>query len=130
MIRRPPRSTRTYTLFPYTTLFRSVRLCAEDPAQNYLPQTGPVLRWREPCGSGVRIDTYLCEGQVVSPFYDSMQAKLIAWGEDREIARTRLLTALQETVLLGVDSNKDRSEEHTSELQSLMHNSYAVLPLQ
>src|SRR3546814_2955468 len=54
MIRRPPRSTRTYTLFPYTTLFRSVRLCAEDPAQNYLPQTGPVLRWREPCGSGVR----------------------------------------------------------------------------
>lgn len=84
-----------------------VRLCAEDPSQNYLPQTGPVLRWREPCGSGVRVDTYLCEGQSVSPFYDSMQAKLIAWGEDREIARTRLLAALQETTLLGVASNKD-----------------------
>src|SRR3546814_16904473 len=42
-----------------------VRLCAEDPAQNYLPQTGPVLRCREPFGSGVRIDTSLCEGQVV-----------------------------------------------------------------
>src|SRR3546814_10881117 len=67
-----------------------VRLCAEDPAQNYLPQTGPVLRWREPCGSGVRIDTDLCEGQVVIPLYDSMQAKLIAWGEDREIARPRI----------------------------------------
>lgn len=84
-----------------------VRLCAEEPSQNYLPQTGPVLRWRAPSGSGVRVDTYLCEGQDVSPFYDSMQAKLIAWGEDREIARMRLLAALQETTLLGVASNKD-----------------------
>src|SRR3546814_16550096 len=45
-----------------------VRLCAEDPAQNYLPQTGPVLRWREPCGSGVRIEdrTGGVEGRRVS----------------------------------------------------------------
>jgi geranyl-CoA carboxylase alpha subunit len=84
-----------------------VRLCAEDPRQNYLPQTGTVLSWCEPTGSGVRVDTYLRDGQVVSPFYDSMQAKVIAWGEDRETARTRLLKALGETSLLGVISNRD-----------------------
>ncbi|MES1146778.1 MAG: biotin carboxylase N-terminal domain-containing protein, partial [Solimonas sp.] len=67
-----------------------VRLCAEDPQQNYLPQTGTVLSWREPTGSGVRVDTYLRDGWSISPFYDSMQAKIIAWGEDRETARTRL----------------------------------------
>ncbi|HZP14079.1 MAG TPA: acetyl-CoA carboxylase biotin carboxylase subunit [Nevskiaceae bacterium] len=84
-----------------------VRLCAEDPQQNYLPQTGTVLSWREPSGAGVRVDTYLRDGWVISPFYDSMQAKVIAWGEDRETARTRLLKALDDTSLLGVISNRD-----------------------
>ena len=84
-----------------------VRLCAEDPQQNYLPQTGKVLSWRAPHGTGIRVDTYLRNGQVISPFYDSMQAKIIAWGEDRETARQRLLKALQETTLLGVVNNKD-----------------------
>ena len=82
-----------------------VRLCAEDPAQNYLPQTGKVLRWRAP--EGVRTDTYLRDGVEISPFYDSMQAKVIAWGEDREVARTRLIHALDDTLLLGVTSNRD-----------------------
>ncbi len=84
-----------------------VRLCAEDPRQNYLPQTGPVLRWRAPAGEGVRVDTYLEDGRSISPYYDSMQAKIIAWGEDRETARTRLLKALDQTELLGVVSNRD-----------------------
>ncbi|AXQ29620.1 acetyl-CoA carboxylase biotin carboxylase subunit [Solimonas sp. K1W22B-7] len=84
-----------------------VRLCAEDPQQNYLPQTGRVLSWRAPQGSGVRVDTYLRDGQVISPFYDSMQAKIIAWGEDRETARQRLLKALRDTTLLGVVNNRD-----------------------
>jgi geranyl-CoA carboxylase alpha subunit len=98
-----------------------VRLCAEDPAQNYLPQTGRVLRWRAPLptewgevgargapGEGpVRCDTYLRDGVEISPFYDSMQAKVIAWGEDREVARTRLIHALDDTLLLGVASNRD-----------------------
>jgi len=84
-----------------------VRLCAEDPQQNYLPQTGKVLSWRAPQGEGIRVDTYLRSGDVISPFYDSMQAKIIAWGEDRETARQRLLKALQETTLLGVLSNRD-----------------------
>ncbi|GAC1629869.1 MAG: geranyl-CoA carboxylase subunit apha [Nevskia sp.] len=84
-----------------------VRLCAEDPRQNYLPQTGDVLQWTAPAGEGIRVDTYLESGKRISPFYDSMQAKIIAWGEDRETARTRLLKALADTRLLGVVSNQD-----------------------
>nr|WP_273454019.1 biotin carboxylase N-terminal domain-containing protein [Nevskia ramosa] len=84
-----------------------VRLCSEDPRQNYLPQTGPVLLWDAPAGDGLRIDSYLETGRAISPYYDSMQAKLIAWGEDRETARTRLLKLVRDTALLGVRSNKD-----------------------
>ncbi len=84
-----------------------VRLCAEDPQDNYMPQTGPVLAWKAPTGEGVRVDSYLRSGSAISPFYDSMQAKIIAWGEDRETARQRLLKALEETIFLGVISNKD-----------------------
>ena len=84
-----------------------VRLCAEDPLADDLPQTGRVLHWRAPVGEGVRVDTYLTSGMTISPYYDSMQAKLIAWGEDRETARTRLLAALSDTTLMGVISNKD-----------------------
>jgi len=84
-----------------------VRLCSEDPRQNYLPQTGDVLLWETPTGDGLRIDSYLETGRAISPHYDSMQAKLIAWGEDRETARTRLLSLVRDTALLGVASNKD-----------------------
>ncbi len=84
-----------------------VRLCAEDPRDNYMPQTGPVLAWSAPQGEGIRVDTYLSSGATISPFYDSMQAKVIAWGEDRETARSRLLKALDQTSFLGVISNKD-----------------------
>ncbi len=84
-----------------------VRLCAEDPRQNYLPQTGGVLRWRAAAGEGLRVDTYLEDGVSISPYYDSMQAKIIAWGGDRATARARLLQALDRTVLLGVVSNLD-----------------------
>ncbi len=82
------------------------RLCAEDPTREYLPQAGQVLRWRAPQGEGIRVDTGLHTGQVISPYYDSMQGKIIAWGKDRETARARLAKALDDTVLLGVLSNK------------------------
>jgi geranyl-CoA carboxylase alpha subunit len=84
-----------------------VRLCTEDPAQNFMPQTGPLLVWRPPMGEGMRVDHGLCEGGLISPFYDSMQAKLIASGNSREQARRKLLQMLDEVVLLGVNSNRD-----------------------
>ncbi len=84
-----------------------VRLCAEDPEQDFLPQTGKLLRWREPTGDGIRVDHCLREEGEISPFYDSMQGKLIAWGPSRYVARCRLIKALKQAVLLGVVSNKD-----------------------
>ena len=84
-----------------------VRLCAEDPANNFMPQTGQVLAWHAPVGEGVRVDHGLTRGQAISPFYDSMQAKLIAHAPTRELARRKLLKMLVDTVLLGVTSNRD-----------------------
>ena len=81
-----------------------VRLYAEDPAQGFLPQTGEVLRW-EPA-PGIRTDHGLLEGENISPFYDAMQAKIIAHGATREEARRKLLRAVQDTVLLGVTTNQ------------------------
>ena len=82
------------------------RLYAEDPANQFLPQTGPVLVWRPARGEGVRIDHGVVEGTEVSPFYDPMLAKIIAHGATRDDARRRLIAALENTVLLGVTTNK------------------------
>jgi geranyl-CoA carboxylase alpha subunit len=84
-----------------------VRLCTEDPADNFLPQTGPVLAWHAPHGGAMRSDHGLRQGATVSPYYDSMQAKLIASGDTREQACRTLLRMLDHTVLLGVSSNRD-----------------------
>jgi geranyl-CoA carboxylase alpha subunit len=83
------------------------RLCAEDPARDFLPQAGPVLRWQIPDGPHLRIDHALREGADITPFYDSMQAKILAWGENRDEARRRLVDALERTALLGVQTNRD-----------------------
>lgn len=83
-----------------------VRLYAEDPTQNFLPQTGRVQAWEPALGPGARIDHGLLEGQSISPFYDPMLGKLIAHGATREEARRKLLRAVQDSVLLGVQSNQ------------------------
>ncbi|MBL8646987.1 MAG: acetyl-CoA carboxylase biotin carboxylase subunit [Sphingosinicella sp.] len=83
-----------------------VRLCAEDPASAFLPQTGPVHLWSPAEGEGVRIDHGIRAGTDVSPHYDSMIAKIIAWGADREEARRRLKRAVEDTAILGVPTNK------------------------
>jgi geranyl-CoA carboxylase alpha subunit len=83
-----------------------VRLTAEDVPAGFLPQTGPVLRWRPPVEHNVRIDSTLVEGGEVSPHYDSMVAKLVAHGRDREEARRKLLSAVRHCVLLGLPSNQ------------------------
>ncbi|MCP5087949.1 MAG: ATP-grasp domain-containing protein, partial [Rhodobacteraceae bacterium] len=82
------------------------RLCAEDPVRNFLPATGRVTLWQPAAGENLRFDAGISTGSVVSPFYDSLLAKVIARGDTREEARTRLKTALSDTVLLGLPSNK------------------------
>jgi geranyl-CoA carboxylase alpha subunit len=84
-----------------------VRLYTEDPSQNFLPTSGPVDLWSPPGGAGVRVDSGICSGQDISPFYDPMVAKIIASGPTREIARLRLIEALRETVLFGPRHNRD-----------------------
>lgn len=83
-----------------------VRLYAEDPAHQFTPQTGQLLAWQPRLGAGIRFDTGVTTGSRVSPFYDPMLAKVIAFGRDREEARRRLLCALEDTLLLGVTTNR------------------------
>ncbi|MFO7788122.1 MAG: acetyl/propionyl/methylcrotonyl-CoA carboxylase subunit alpha [Halospina sp.] len=82
-----------------------VRLYAEDPAQGYMPQTGPLHRWRPALGEGIRVDDGIREGSAVTPHYDPMIAKVVARGPDRDSARRRLIRSLEDTVLLGVTHN-------------------------
>ncbi len=84
-----------------------VRLYAEDPANDFLPTSGPIYQWREPVGEGVRVDAGIHSGGAVSPYYDPMVAKIIASGPDREIARQRLIGALRDTLLFGTQTNRD-----------------------
>ena len=81
------------------------RLYAEDPCENFLPQSGTLIDWRPALGPGVRVDHGLAPGCAVSPFYDPMLAKVIAHGATREEARRRLIVALEDTVAFGPTTN-------------------------
>jgi acetyl-CoA carboxylase biotin carboxylase subunit len=81
------------------------RINAEDAADNFRPQTGEIERLTLPGGPGVRVDTHLYAGYEVPPFYDSLLAKLIVWGEDREMALARSARALGELEIEGVTTN-------------------------
>ena len=83
-----------------------VRLYAEDPRNNFMPQTGQVRLWDIPKRAGIRMDHGIQTGQVVSPHYDPMIAKVIAYGDDRAEAIRRLASAVQDTQLLGMNNNK------------------------
>jgi propionyl-CoA carboxylase alpha chain/3-methylcrotonyl-CoA carboxylase alpha subunit/acetyl-CoA/propionyl-CoA carboxylase biotin carboxyl carrier protein len=83
------------------------RILAEDADAGFVPDTGRVLLLREPTGPGVRFDSGLTEGAPVSADFDSMLAKLVAHGLDREQAVARMRAALAETVVLGVTINAD-----------------------
>src|SRR5262249_11602317 len=82
------------------------RLYAEDADAGYLPQTGRIAWWRAAEGPGVRTDAGVVTGQEITPYYDSMVAKVIAHGATRDEARQRLMAALTDTLLLGVTTNK------------------------
>ena len=83
------------------------RLYAEDPAAGFLPQAGPLLVVRMPEGPGVRVDGALRQGDQVSTYYDPLLAKIITWGRDRGAAGARMERALEDTVVLGVATNRD-----------------------
>jgi len=81
------------------------RLYAEDPERGFLPQTGTLHGLRLPPPEIARTDTGVRQGDVVTPFYDPMIAKIIVWGEDRPTALGRLRRALADTAVLGVATN-------------------------
>jgi acetyl-CoA carboxylase biotin carboxylase subunit len=97
-----------------------IRLNAEDPERDFLPAPGLVTLFYPPLGPGVRVDTYLQSGTTVSPYYDSLLAKLVVWDVDRAAAIARAERALEETLVEGVPTTREfalailRSEEFRS----------------
>jgi 3-methylcrotonyl-CoA carboxylase alpha subunit len=85
-----------------------LRLYAEDPSRDYLPSAGPLalLCFPEPSGT-LRIETGYRQGDRISPYYDALIAKLIAWGESRDAALQRLRAALAQTRVAGVTTNRE-----------------------
>ncbi len=81
------------------------RVCAENPAASFAPEIGALIGYSEPRGEGIRVDSGVRTGSEVTPYYDSMLAKVIAYADDRPTAARRLAIALDEMVLLGVHSN-------------------------
>lgn len=82
------------------------RLYAEDPSRGFIPSPGMLHRFDLPHGPGVRVDSGFVSGNEVSGHYDPMIAKIIAWGEDRNSARRRLIWALRDTVAHGIVTNR------------------------
>jgi acetyl-CoA carboxylase biotin carboxylase subunit len=81
------------------------RITAEDPHDNFSPQSGTVSDLQLPGGAGVRVDTHLYPGYEIPPYYDSLLAKLVVWGESRPEALARARRALAETHIEGVKTN-------------------------
>jgi geranyl-CoA carboxylase alpha subunit len=81
-----------------------VRLCAEDAAHDFMPQSGRMGLWRMP--AGLRVEHALQSGSEIPPFYDSMIAKIVSHGTTRDEARRKLIHGIEHTVALGVTTNQ------------------------
>jgi acetyl-CoA carboxylase biotin carboxylase subunit len=81
------------------------RISAEDPYNSFLPSLGRVDWVEEPAGPGVRVDSSLYSGMEIPYHYDPMLAKVICWGPTREIAIQRMVRALREYVIVGIQAN-------------------------
>ena len=81
------------------------RINAEDPLNNFMPAPSKIIRYAEPSGPGIRIDSGVYQGFTIPPFYDSMIAKLIVWAEDRQRCIERTKRALWEFQIGGVRNN-------------------------
>jgi geranyl-CoA carboxylase alpha subunit len=82
-----------------------VRLCSEDAGHDFMPQSGTMALWQMP--DGVRVEHALQSGSEIPPFYDSMIAKIISHGADRNEARGRLICGLEQTAAFGVTTNQE-----------------------
>jgi len=80
------------------------RIYAEDPDNNFLPSIGKIQSYREPNGPGVRVDSGLAKGDLVSIYYDPLISKLITWGKNRSEAIQRMKRALEEYTISGVQT--------------------------
>lgn len=87
------------------------RICAEDPENNFFPDTGEVLFWHEPQLKGLRYDSGVVTGSKVDVFYDSLISKVISHGATRAEAIRRMVSALDKTVILGITTNRDFLKE-------------------
>ena len=84
-----------------------VRINAENPEKNFMPAPGMITGLHLPGGNGIRVDTAIYDGYKVPPTYDSMLAKLIVYGKNREESILKMRSALSETVIEGITTNID-----------------------
>ncbi|GAA1864559.1 acetyl-CoA carboxylase biotin carboxylase subunit [Pseudonocardia ailaonensis] len=84
-----------------------VRITTEDPARGFVPHPGTVTVWEPPAGEGIRVDSHCEPGYVVTPYYDSLLAKIIASGPDRDTAIDRMLGALDALRVEGVPTTRE-----------------------
>lgn len=91
------------------------RIYAEDSGNNFLPSTGIILKYKEPNGPGIRVDSGFTENSEISIYYDPMIAKLICWDKDRSYAIMRMKRALSEYNIAGVVTNMDFLDHILSE---------------
>lgn len=83
------------------------RVCAEDPSRGFFPTTGIITRYAVPKGANIRVDAGIAAGSSITIYYDSLLAKVIAWGSDREEARQTLIRALNGYHIEGLSTNVD-----------------------